>query len=143
MKRQSGFSLIEIMIVVMIIGGIAVMALKGIGQRMAKIKIGKTQAILGQLKSGLFEYSEVIGHVPTMKEGGLKALVQKPSGDAGAKWKESILEGGELPQDAWGFDFEYNNPPKVLKKYRKYEIFSRGELQVDDAEVDPALSIGE
>lgn len=129
MKLKSGLSMIETMIVIALILMFAALVGPNLMRRFGKGKEVATQSTVNNLKSALYDYSEDMGHYPTKAEGGLRALVERPKGLAGKKWKGPYLEGAiELPQDAWGFDFEYNMPPvKYKDRFKKFEIISHGE----------------
>lgn len=140
MKKQAGFTMIEIMIAVAIIGFLSITVGQKILGYLTKAKITQAKTMLGGLKGAIMDYTMAIGHPPTKKEGGLQALVEKPRDPVvAAKWKESFLVG-DVPQDPWGFDFEYNCPPVVHKKYKRFEVFSRGEKNDEE---DPELAAGE
>ena len=134
MKKQAGFSLIEIMIAVAIIGFLATTVGSRVMTYMEKARVSKTKSILVSLKQLVIEYATDIGHPPSKKEGGLEALVQKPSGEAGARWKEPYIS--EIPRDGWGHEFEYNCPPKIFtKKFKRFEIYSMGKKDEEDEDL--------
>lgn len=127
---QPGFSLMEIMIAIAIIGLMAVMVGPSLVKYLGRAKESKTVATLAALKQAMQDYQQDIGHFPTKSEGGLKALVQRPKAEkVRKKWDGPYLEGeDEVPEDAWNFEFEYNMPPTRHKgKYKYYEIISFGE----------------
>ena len=126
---RAGFSMIEILIAVVIMGIMATLVIPGVTRYLSQAKVTKTNATLQNLKTALLDYNRSMGHFPKKSEGGLEALVQRPRGKAGQKWDGSYLEGeDELPDDAWGNEFEYNSPPVRYKnKYKHYEIISYGE----------------
>lgn len=124
-----GFSLIEVMIAVAIIGIMAAVVGPSIVGYLSKGRVSQTKTNMASVKMALQDYQADIGHFPTKAEGGLQALVTPPKGDkVRKKWDGPYLEGGEVPEDAWGFDFEYNAPPARFKgKYRYFELVSFGE----------------
>ena len=105
-QAQGGFTLLEIMVVVAIIGLLAAMIVPNvIGQgESAKVQIAKTDMsrIVQQLH--MFKFDN--GHYPSTEEG-LKALVERPNNVK--KWPE----GGYLssiPKDPWGNPYVYISP---------------------------------
>ena len=140
MKKSAAFSLMEIMIVVAIIGALAAMVGPRLMGSFGKAQVATTKATMSTLKQALQDYNQDIGRFPTEADGGLNALVQRPKGKAGAKWDGPYLEGEEeVPEDAWGFEFEYNRPPKKNKgKYKYYEIVSYGE-DGEDGDSEPIV----
>ena len=123
LQRHSGFTLIEIMLVVVIIGILAAV----IGPRIAgKADTAKISATRDQLKSldtclGMFEVKAT--RFPTTEEG-LQALVTKPSDLSEDEWDGPYLTGEkQVPQDAYKQDFVYKSPGDNGKEY---DLFSKG-----------------
>lgn len=140
MKKQAGFTMIEIMIAVAIIGFLSVTVGTKISGYLDRAKVTQAKTMLTGLKEAVMDYTMQIGHPPTKKEGGLQALVEKPRDPVAAqKWKEPFLTG-DVPNDPWSHEFEYNSPAVVHKKYKRFEIFSRGKTGDDE---DPDLAVGE
>jgi general secretion pathway protein G len=109
--RRRGFTLIEIMAVVAIIG--LLMALIGprIIGALTTGRITTTKAQIQQLEAELTSYQMDNGRFPTTEQG-LRALIEKPSGSPEPyAWRPGgYLAKKELPRDAWGGAFEYVSP---------------------------------
>jgi general secretion pathway protein G len=120
-QQQSGFTLIEVMVVLAIIGGmLALVAGNVIGNAgEARIKTTKSQIKLIENSLDLYKLDNYT--YPTTDQG-LEALVAKPSGSPEAKnWKSGgYLKGSKLPQDSWGNEFVY------FYESGAYEILSLG-----------------
>lgn len=104
--RQAGFTLIEIMVVVVILSILAAIVVPRIMDRPDTARIAKAQADIRALESALNLYKLDNHDYPSTDEG-LEALTDKPA-DA-PSWKE----GGyidRLPKDPWGRDYQYLNP---------------------------------
>ncbi|HTR62227.1 MAG TPA: type II secretion system major pseudopilin GspG [Candidatus Binataceae bacterium] len=112
MKRkyyaQDGFTLIEIMVVILIIGLLALMVvprLRGVADR---AKRTKAQADIAELKQALDRYYLDNGSYPTTDQG-LQALVSPPSS---GRTPNNYEQGGyieKLPMDPWGNQYFYQS----------------------------------
>jgi len=121
---KSGFSLIEILIVIALIAVIAGLAISNIGgifggQQEKAAKIFVTQS----LKIPLTAYKIDIGSYPSTAEG-LQALIQAPANKSGS-WKKPYIE--ELPTDPWGNPYQYRFPgSKNVNGSSGYDVWSLG-----------------
>lgn len=129
MKLKSGFSIIEISIALVVIGLLVATVGPAAFKMLGKAKETTTRSTLNTLKSAITDYSDDMGHFPNKAEGGLNALVERPKGPSGKKWKGIYLEGQtEVPADGWNNEIQYNCPPVQFKdRYKRFEIFSYGE----------------
>lgn len=108
-RPRGGFTLIEVLLVLVIIAGLAAVAVVAIGGSQKRANIDQTKALMGQLEGALERYKSAIGHYPTEEEGGLEALVRKPSfedEDRASRWIEPFARPEKL-KDAWGNEFTY------------------------------------
>lgn len=121
MKRHAGFTLIEIMVVVAILGILAAVVVPKIMDNPDKARIVKTKQDVQAIKSALDLYKLDNFNYPSTDQG-LQALVQKPGGSPEARnWKQ----GGyldRLPKDPWGADYQYLSPGT----HAEVDIFSLG-----------------
>ena len=104
--KQRGFTLIEIMVVVVILGILAAFVVPNLMDQPIKAKITKANSDIGSIEAALDLYRLDNHRYPSTDEG-LEALIDKPA-DAPA-WKE----GGylkKLPNDPWGNPYQYLNP---------------------------------
>jgi general secretion pathway protein G len=123
-NKQRGFTLIEIMVVVIILGLLAALVLpKFLGQEeKAKVQVTKTQ--IRALEGALDAYKLDNGFYPTTDQG-LDALITKPVvGRIPDKWRDGgYLKPARIPKDPWGKDYVYVSPGS---EGREYEITSYG-----------------
>lgn len=120
MQRSAGFSLIEIIIVITIIGLIVGWAATNIfgKQDQAQWRVAKSQ--ITQLGATLDQYKLDTGRYPNSQEG-LKALVQQPSGVS--NWVGPYVKNAEALKDPWKNELIYRSPGS---DNRPYEIVSLG-----------------
>jgi general secretion pathway protein G len=108
-KKASGFTLIEIMVVIVILGILASMIVPRLMSRPEEAKLVKTRQDIRALESALELYKLDNGVYPTTDQG-LPALVKKPAASpVPSNWKG----GGyvkDLPMDPWGKPYQYLNP---------------------------------
>ena len=118
-RRTRGFTLVEILVVITIIG--LIMAL--VGPRVinylseAKVKAAKIQ--IESFGSALDLYYLDAGRYPSSSEG-LDALAQRPGG--AATWNGPYLKGAAVPKDPWGHPYIYRSPGE----HGPYDIISYG-----------------
>ena len=108
-KRTVGFTLIEVLVVVLILGILAAIIVPRIMDRPDEAKRVAAKADVGALVQALKLYRLDSGFYPTTDQG-LAALVQRPSTQpVPGNWKQ----GGyldRLPKDPWGSDYQYLQP---------------------------------
>ena len=106
--RQSGFTLIEIMVVVIILGILAAIVAPNVIGRVDDAQVARVQQDLRGVENALKFYRLDNFAYPT-NEQGLQALVTKPNDPNIRNWKA----GGyldRLPKDPWGKEYQYLNP---------------------------------
>lgn len=106
------FTLLEVLMVVVIIGLLAAFVVPnffGTGER-AREDLTRAKIDSG-LGGALKMYRVHMGHYPTDDEGGLKALMEKPSDeDRAKKWAGPYIEKASDLKDEWGNDLIYKSP---------------------------------
>lgn len=118
-RLQAGFSLIEIMIVMTLLGLIGTFA---VTRYMARLQEGNrmgAKTLIQQLRNGLDDYYRICSAFPTLAQGGLEALVVGPT-DSGCKnytADNAILK--KVPKDPWGGEFFYDSDGRkyVIKSF--------------------------
>ncbi len=123
MVRKDGFTLIEIMIVVMIIAALAAMIVPRLGGRSEQAKRAVAEAdIASNIGLALKLYELDNGNYPTTEQG-LKALVSKPSSSpVPTNWNGPYLE--RLRPDPWKNPYQYRCPG--THNPGGYDLFSMG-----------------
>ncbi|MEY4421423.1 MAG: ral secretion pathway protein GspG [Pseudomonadota bacterium] len=106
-KRQRGFTLIELMVVLAILGVLAALVVPNVLNRADDARITAAKADVGNLMQALKLYRLDNQNYPTPEQG-LAALVTKPTaGPVPLNWKPYI---DKLPNDPWGRPYQYMNP---------------------------------
>ena len=123
LSRQSGFTLLEILLVVVIIGmlvSVAVVRLSGSSQ---KAKLVATQHQIDSYKTALGVYELDNGVFPSTEQG-LQALITTPGGGTYPNWKGPYLDPPVIRPDPWGRNYIYRYPGQ--KNPTGYDLYSPG-----------------
>jgi general secretion pathway protein G len=109
--RTDGFTLIEIMAVVLIIGLLTTLVGTVIFQQVDKARVTAARAQIKTLESALEFYRMDSGRYPTTEQG-LDALVHEPTIEPVPRdyRPEGYLQGGAVPEDPWGELYQYLSP---------------------------------
>jgi general secretion pathway protein G len=119
-RGNRGFSLLELLVVLLLLGAFAgIFAPKIFGQaEKAKQKAAKLE--IDQIGQGLDLFKLEIGRYPTSQEG-LQALMTAPSGVS--NWNGPYLKRNTVPKDPWSNEYKYVSPGD---QNRPYDIVSFG-----------------
>jgi general secretion pathway protein G len=122
-NRQFGFSLIEILVVLVIIGLLVSIVAPNVLQRADEARVQKVKADFKNIETALKLYKLDNFNYPTTEQG-LKAWVEKPTMDPIPRnWKQ----GGyveKLPEDPWGHTYLYLSPPEF--GHGDFDIYTLG-----------------
>ncbi|WP_312341223.1 type II secretion system major pseudopilin GspG [Stutzerimonas nitrititolerans] len=105
-RAQRGFTLIEIMVVVVILGILAAMVVPKVLDRPDQARATAARQDIGGLMQALNLYRLDQGHYPSMSQG-LAALVERPPQIPAANWRPYLER---LPKDPWGKPYLYLSP---------------------------------
>jgi general secretion pathway protein G len=110
-RKQAGFTLIELMVVVVIIAVLAGLIIPRFMGETDKAKQAKAKIQIESLESALKMYKLDNGSYPTTEQG-LKALVETPTmGNLPKNWRQGgYLEKGRVPKDPWDHEYVYVSP---------------------------------
>jgi general secretion pathway protein G len=120
-RRQAGFTLIEIMVVVIIIGLLAGIVVPNVMDSLDKANVQKARADFKTLQTALKLYRIDNFNYPSTEQG-LESLVSKPSIAPVPRNYKSNGYVETLPRDPWGNEYQYMSPGEA----HEYDIYSLG-----------------
>ncbi|MEJ8851646.1 type II secretion system major pseudopilin GspG [Variovorax rhizosphaerae] len=112
--RKSGFTLLELLVVLLIIALLAGYVGPRLFGEVDKAKIKAAASQMKTLSDAMDHYRLDVGQYPSTEQG-TKALVAKPDG-AGNKWQGPYL-AKDVPMDPWDHPYLYRKPGKAGKEY--------------------------
>ncbi len=115
---ESGYTLVEILVVLVILGLLAALVAPNLIRTGDKGRIATTRAQISNLETALDSFRLDVGRYPNSQEG-LQALQERPAGID--RWDGPYLKKG-VPPDAWGHPYVYKSPGER----GPYEILSYG-----------------
>jgi general secretion pathway protein G len=127
-RTSAGFTLIEIMVVVIVIGIIAATIIPKFMSTTHDAKVSTAKSHIAELENAVERFNIHMDRYPTMEEG-LKVLVEAPTGDA-SKWRGPYIS--LLRNDPWDEPYQYRVPG--THHPNGADIWSRGEDKADGGE---------
>ncbi len=119
--RAQGFTLIEVMVVVVILGILAAVVVPRVMSRPDEARVVKARQDIRAIGAALDLYKLDNFQYPTTEQG-LEALARRPTGlPSGAKWRDEGYIPG-LPKDPWGREYHYLRPGQ----HGLYDLYSLG-----------------
>jgi general secretion pathway protein G len=120
-RPGGGFTLVEMLLVLVILGLLAAIVIPGIIHRGDEARCKATVAQISALRTALITFEMDTGHFPGNR-GGLDELIQRPS-DA-PDWHGPYLDPPYIPKDGWHHDFAYVAPGRYNPD--SYDLSSPG-----------------
>lgn len=138
----SGFTLIEILLVIVIILLLAGALVVFVLPQQKGAEKNTTKLMLSQVASALDTYRLNLGHYPTEQEGGLEALLKKPTFEnekLSEKWQGPYLKPGTTLDDPWSHKIHYELVDRTVEgeekgglPYKLSSVGPDGQLDTDD-----------
>jgi len=134
-KQRRGFSMIELMAVLIIMGLLFTLVAKNFMGKVGQAQVITTKANLKLLHDAVKSYKMDTGRYPTEEEG-LSVLIDPPM-DVMNYQEGGYLDGTELPLDGWNYDFEYERYPENGKAFliRSYGADNQEGGEGEDADL--------
>jgi general secretion pathway protein G len=133
-KTNNGFTLLELMVVLLILALIATIAAPQVTKHLRKAKLETAKIQVDALSAAVDSFNIDNGRFPTNDEA-LKALVEKPAGLP--SWDGPYIKKKESLVDPWGEPYKYRIPGSS----REYDVYSLGSDRKEGGEGD-AIDVG-
>ena len=133
-RHARGFTLIEIMVVVIIIGLLAAVIVPQVVNKVDEAKVAKAKSDIQTLETALTMFRLDNSKYPTTEQG-LQALVTQPTDQTIRHWRP----GGYLPRlskDPWGSDYQYTSPGTHSKDFDLYTLGADGQPGGEGVDAD-------
>ena len=140
--RASGFTLIEILLVIVIILLLAGALVVFVLPQQKGAEKNTTKLMLSQVASALDTYRLNLGHYPSEQEGGLDALLKKPTFEnekLAEKWQGPYVKPGTTLDDPWSHKIRYELVDRTAEgeqkgglPYKLYSVGPDGQPDTDD-----------
>ncbi|MDD5274555.1 MAG: type II secretion system major pseudopilin GspG [Methylovulum sp.] len=116
---ESGFTLLELLVVLGIIAMLAGIVGPQVMKHMGESKTKAAKVQVEDLAATLDMYKLDLGHYPSSEEG-LNALIESP--DSAKRWNGPYLQKNKIPLDPWQNEYHYVSPGE----HGKFDLFSYG-----------------
>jgi general secretion pathway protein G len=118
-RKESGFTLLELLVVLGIIAMLAGIVGPQVMKHMGESKVKAAKVQIEDLASTLDMYKLDLGNYPSTEDG-LKALVESP--DSAKRWNGPYLRKSKIPLDPWQNEYKYVFPGE----HGKFDLMSLG-----------------
>ena len=117
--RSAGFTLVELLVVLAILGLLVGIAVPQLYKHYARAKEDAAKIQMQAIATGLDLYLLDVGRYPTEQQG-LKALIEAPG--AAPRWNGPYVSQPSILKDPWGQPYVYHNPGHDRRGYDLYTL---------------------
>lgn len=133
--RQSGFTLLEMIVVLVIIGLLAGLVGPSLFRQADRAKVQTAETQIKMIRGALHAYRLDMGRFPSQTEG-LRALVERPSDSRQAQfWKGPYLDE-DVPLDPWNREYRYQTQSSEREGFSLFSYGADGEPGGDEFNAD-------
>lgn len=125
MKKQSGFTLLEMIVVLVIIGLLAGLVGPNLFRQADRAKTQTAGTQVAMLRGSIHTFRLDIGRLPTEEEG-LAALLTKPANSDVSEFWEGPYVDGEVPKDPWNRPYIYQLRPSLTEEFSLFTYGADG-----------------
>jgi len=129
MSCSRAFTLMEIMLVVIVVGILATMVASNFSGMSTDARISRAQADVAQIRTQLGLFESRYGRYPSQEDGGLLALIERPSSIDQEDWRR-LSQNPAI--DPWGNPYVYLSGVQRVDDSLEYNLYSIGANKADD-----------
>ncbi len=124
-QKQSGFTLLEMIVVLVIIGLLAGLVGPNLFRQADRAKTQTANTQVTMLRGSIHTFRLDVGRLPTEEEG-LGVLVRRPSDSSISEFWEGPYVDGEVPVDPWNRPYIYEARPSLTEEFSLYTYGADG-----------------
>lgn len=132
-QKQAGFTLIEVMVVIVILAIMAGLVVPKVVGQSDKARVKTTETALSATSNAIDMFKVDNGRYPSTQEG-LNALITPPEG--AKNWPEGGYIKGGFPKDGWENDLQYVAPGTEGRAYDLFSLGADGQEGGEDGNAD-------
>lgn len=134
-SRQGGFTLLEMIVVLVIIGLLAGLVGPSLFQQADKAKVQTAETQTKMIRGAIHSFRLDVGRLPTEQEG-LSVLVRPPSDEGAARFWEGPYLDDNVPLDPWNRSYVYSLEAGEIESFSIYSLGADGQRGGDGYNAD-------
>src|SRR5262245_55301165 len=134
-RKSRGFTLIEIMVVVVIIGLLAAVIVPNVVNKVAEARVTRAKADIASIESALTIFRLDNSKYPTTEQG-LSALTSQPTDPSIRNWRPGGYLTKKVGKDPWGAEYQYVYPGTHGSEYDLFSLGADGQVGGEGTSAD-------